>query len=158
MGCVRFVAKPLGFRAQPAPPVGSSMPALCTCGARLRKDRSCKTPRCPKFRASLQGSNLAPIRVRQRLKGPKCAALPKDHRCSTQRLQPQEAEPQVPQGTAEPAELQGPSPDSAKDAEPASQAIVRAALRRPDLEDLLVDLFGEPAYFTILATAYRRPN
>jgi hypothetical protein len=40
--------------------------------------------------------------------------------------------------------------------EPCSCNGVRVALRRPALEELLVDMFGEAAYFAILSGAYRQ--
>jgi hypothetical protein len=131
-----------------------AMPRVCGCGERLRRDLSCPTPSCRRFRPCLRGANLATrVALRVRGKQPHGAvrARPaKDHRAGRRSL-PAAAALDVTETVK----------DAVGDVSRASvpcegQLSPRQLLRAVDLEALLVGLFGEPAYFAILAVAFRR--
>lgn len=135
------------------------MPLLCTCGVRPRRDLSCSTPTCLAFRHSRLGANLAKQRVRLNSKHTPVAAaavykLSGDYRAKSREAR--EARKARAEADAEAADIEDIAADGDAD-EPAEN--VDSLLRAPMVEELLVELFGQSSYFTILALAYKwRPR
>lgn len=125
------------------------MPVLCACGVRPRRDLSCSTPSCPAFRPSRLGANLAKQKVR--LRGKRAAAevykLSDDYRAKTREACQARAK-----DDAEATDMGDIAADG--DADQAAENI-DSLLRAPHTEELLVELFGQSSYFTILALAYK---
>jgi hypothetical protein len=121
------------------------MPRLCACGARLRADLSCSTESCPSFRLSRRGLTLTK-RPTRRLRGKQLLQL---HQQRVKRWGAKlgEGPPEGEQREAADA-LAAPSAGEAN----ATSALLRAA----DLEEMLVDVFGLPGHFAILAVAFGR--
>jgi hypothetical protein len=131
-----------------------TMPLFCACGVRPRRDLSCSTPSCPAFRRSRLGANLTKQKVRLHSKHtPEAAAavykLSGDYRAKTREAREARAK-----ADAEAADMKDIAVDEGAD-EAAEN--IDALLRGPPTEELLVELFGQSAYFTILALAYKWP-
>jgi hypothetical protein len=116
------------------------MPRRCACGARLRVDRTCPEAACSAFRPSRRGCNFSTTHVANRC-GKQKRELGKDYRVQTRSSLPAAA-------ASDPHENGLPQPQP-------GHAAVRERLRAPQLEALLVDMFDQPGYFAILATAFR---
>ena len=125
-----------------------TMPIRCACGVRPRRDLSCRTPACPAFRLSCSGANLA--KRKMRLIGKSVAAGAGPHLSPAWRAKARAKAAE--RGTRDATDNEEPDgeplagEDAAKD--------VGALLRSTHTEELLVELFGQPAYFTLLALAY----
>ena len=135
-----------------SPPAQSSfgMPRACLCGARQRADLSCGTPGCPAFRESRRGVALTKRPTRRlgrkqhlndawarRGKGP-----PKGGQ-----LEEVDPAPPPPAG-----EAVGPAPGHGSAQAGGPELLLRSSV----LESMLVDMFGWPGHFAILAVAFRR--
>jgi len=127
------------------------MPTFCRCGSRLRVDKSCPEPTCVRFRPGLRGKNFS-IRVVRRLKGKqspsgKAIKLGKHYRLNSRELH-------CSKSLAAVAAIPGASPSDPMAL--ASGVVVRKLLRAACLEVLLVDMYGEVEYFSVMAVAFRR--
>jgi hypothetical protein len=132
------------------------MPRLCACGARARADLSCSTESCPSFRASRRGVTLNKrptrrLRSKQLLRVLDCQRV-KRHGAKIRACPP---DGELREGAdALAASSTGEASASSPALAPLGQPEV--FLRAADLEHMLVDLFGLPGHFAILAVAFRR--
>ena len=131
------------------------MPRLCACGARMRADLSCSTGSCPSFRASRRGFSLT-MKPTRRLRGKQLLQLLDRKRVKRRGAKicacPPDGEPR--EGADA---LAAASTGEASASSPALAALGRpeVLLRAADLEQMLVDMFGLPGHFAILAAAFR---
>jgi hypothetical protein len=133
-----------------------SMPRLCCCGARRQADGTCATEGCAKYRLSGRGANflsMAKPRVRVRVK----QQVPRAFKSLPQHHSRSKAQARIVQDGPPPADAFA-AASAAIDQElktPGSETVahVRNAMRAKTLEILLVDIFGEPTYFRIMAVA-----
>ena len=131
------------------------MPRSCACGARLRADLSCPTESCTRFRASRRGFCLTKKPTR-RLRGKQLLQLLDlkrvERRGAKFCARPLDAEPRE-GADASAASSTGEASASLPALGPLGRP--EALLRAADLEQMLVDMFGLPGHFAILAVAFR---
>ena len=134
----------------PATPQRSlSMPRACLCGARQRADRSCATPSCAAFRESRRGVAWTK-RPTRRLEGKQ--PLNND-RARLGKGPPKGGRPAEVEAVPAPPPGEAPGPAPVHEAQAGRPELF---LRSPVLESMLVDMFGWPGHFAILAVAFRR--
>jgi hypothetical protein len=129
------------------------MPRLCTCGARARADLSCSTESCSRFRASRRGFHLTKKPTR-RVRGKQLLQLLDLKRVKRRgdKFSARPVDGELRGGT------DGSSTEESGAPVPALGPLGRpeSLLRAADLEQMLVDMFGLPGFFAILAVAFRR--